>query len=56
MISIMLIIHLIGFESTDERAITLWVEHVLAAGRRESISVNGAEMAKPTRRRGRSAY
>ena len=26
LISIMLIIHLIGFESTDERAITLWVE------------------------------
>ena len=47
----MLGIHLVGLESTDERAITLWVEHVLAAGRRESIPVNGAEMAKPTRRR-----
>ena len=56
LISIMLIIHLIGFESTDERAINLWVEHVLAAGRRESIFVNGAAMAKPTQWRSRSAY
>ena len=52
----MLGIHLVGFESTDERVITLWVEHARAAGRRESIFVNGAAMAKPTQWRSRSAY